>query len=176
MDDNQPKQPSSGDDLPPDGHNELTLTVDSIFVGKEFRTESYSQPWVMIRYTTRHDILCWRPISFLCNIRSNDQSSLLYLSHFAAVGGTLVRATQLWSNRGQIEVEGAPMVHLNMTTILLIVHRIAWAITSKEITLPISRCCHHHQLQEVVTTWAVVARLDVTWYGTMLPPIQPKHM
>lgn len=45
MDDNQPKQPSSGDDLPPDGHNnELTLTVDSIFVGKEFRTESYSQP------------------------------------------------------------------------------------------------------------------------------------
>ena len=45
MDDNQPKQPSSDDDLPPpDGHNELTLTVDSIFVGKEFRTESYSQP------------------------------------------------------------------------------------------------------------------------------------
>ena len=44
MDDNQPKKPSSGDDLPPDGHNELTLTVDSIFVGKEFRTESYSQP------------------------------------------------------------------------------------------------------------------------------------
>lgn len=62
MDDNQPKKPSSGDDLPPDGHNELTLTVDSIFVGKEFRTESYSQPWVI-----KHAPWYVNDLSFLCN-------------------------------------------------------------------------------------------------------------